>query len=352
MNHLVPVDARLERDSDVRFETVALDDVLAATTGASLRVVILDAARDDPLGLSRRTVTSAPAASALPLAAPLEFETLLAFSAGAGQMPSDSLGGPGMSRNSPFAAALLEYIETPVEVGLLFRQVRARVMQTTNGLQMPQVHMSLLREHYLSRPATAATVEAVSPEAADAADHSGRVSRNDAEAVAGRRVALVIGNAAYEEPDARLANSVGAARAAAEALNEAHFDEVFLRETWTARGWRGRSTIMRPRLSPERRRGRAGLEGLCLRAGAGPASQQNRAAARACRAGSGPGGSLRGLRARRRDQQAACARGERRTVSPRMLYEMAKKFDRREARAIRARVAGVRYAVGRWEGFR
>ena len=39
VNYLLPVDARLERDTDVRYETVTLDDVLAATTGASLRLV-------------------------------------------------------------------------------------------------------------------------------------------------------------------------------------------------------------------------------------------------------------------------------------------------------------------------
>ena len=33
-NYLVPVDARLERDGDVRFETVTLDDMLASTLGA------------------------------------------------------------------------------------------------------------------------------------------------------------------------------------------------------------------------------------------------------------------------------------------------------------------------------
>ena len=30
VNYLVPVDARLERDVDVRFETVTLDDMLAS----------------------------------------------------------------------------------------------------------------------------------------------------------------------------------------------------------------------------------------------------------------------------------------------------------------------------------
>ena len=57
VNYLLPVDARLERDTDVRYETVTLDDVLAATTGTSLRLVILDACRDNPLACSlQRTV--------------------------------------------------------------------------------------------------------------------------------------------------------------------------------------------------------------------------------------------------------------------------------------------------------
>ena len=37
VNYLLPVDAQLARDTDVRYETVTLDDVLAATTGAALR---------------------------------------------------------------------------------------------------------------------------------------------------------------------------------------------------------------------------------------------------------------------------------------------------------------------------
>ena len=47
--YLVPVDARLERDVDVGFETVTRDDMLASTLGASLRPVILDACRNNPL---------------------------------------------------------------------------------------------------------------------------------------------------------------------------------------------------------------------------------------------------------------------------------------------------------------
>ena len=49
VNSVVRVDARLERDTDVRCEAVMLDDVLASTVGAALRMVILDACRNNPL---------------------------------------------------------------------------------------------------------------------------------------------------------------------------------------------------------------------------------------------------------------------------------------------------------------
>ena len=52
VNYVVPVDARLERDVDVRFESVTLDDLLVSTAGASLRLVVLDACRNNPLARS------------------------------------------------------------------------------------------------------------------------------------------------------------------------------------------------------------------------------------------------------------------------------------------------------------
>ena len=66
VNYLVPVDAPLERDVDVRYETVTLDDLLVATVGARLRLVILDACRNNPLARSmhRRWRVGASAAGA------------------------------------------------------------------------------------------------------------------------------------------------------------------------------------------------------------------------------------------------------------------------------------------------
>ena len=56
VNYLVPVDAQLERDTDVEYESVPLDRVLRATQGAGLRLVVLDACRNNPLsGSMQRT---------------------------------------------------------------------------------------------------------------------------------------------------------------------------------------------------------------------------------------------------------------------------------------------------------
>ena len=132
MNYLVPVDARLERDTDVRFETVALDDVLAATAGASLRMVILDACRNNPLARSmQRTVArrSVSGGSFGDLNEDLlGDETLVAYAAAAGTTAAD-----GRGRNSPYTSALLAYLEEPLELGLfagggeILRLARPRV---------------------------------------------------------------------------------------------------------------------------------------------------------------------------------------------------------------------------------
>ena len=148
VNYLVPVDARLERDTDVRFETVALDDVLASTTGASLRVVILDACRNNPLARSMQRTSASRSVSRGSFGelneALLGDETLVAYAAAAGTTAADGTG-----RNSPYTAALLSYLEQPLEIGILFREVRARVLAATGGEQRPHEYASLLEEHYL-----------------------------------------------------------------------------------------------------------------------------------------------------------------------------------------------------------
>ena len=173
VNYLVPVDARLERDVDVRFETVTVDDLLVSTTGASLRLLILDACRNNPLARSMQRTAATRTVSGGSFADLNEDllgdETLVAYAAAAGTTAAD-----GRGRNSPYTAALLSHLETPLEIGLLFRRVRAQVLAATNGDQRPHEYHSLVGEHYLTRTlATGASVSvsaAVPVEPAPAAD--------------------------------------------------------------------------------------------------------------------------------------------------------------------------------------
>ena len=59
-NYLIPTDAKLERDTDVYDEALSLDRVLVAVEPAKqLRLVILDACRDNPFAKTmKRTVAS------------------------------------------------------------------------------------------------------------------------------------------------------------------------------------------------------------------------------------------------------------------------------------------------------
>ena len=59
-NYLIPVDARLERDTDIYDEGLSLDRILIAIEPAKkLRLVILDACRDNPFSRTmKRTVAS------------------------------------------------------------------------------------------------------------------------------------------------------------------------------------------------------------------------------------------------------------------------------------------------------
>ena len=130
VNYVVPVDARLERDVDVRYETVTLDDLLVSTSGASLRLVLLDACRNNPLARSMQRTAATRSVSGGSFGDLNEDllgdETLVAYAAAAGTTAAD-----GRGRNSPYTAALLTHLETPLEIGLLFRRVRAQVLEAT-----------------------------------------------------------------------------------------------------------------------------------------------------------------------------------------------------------------------------
>jgi tetratricopeptide (TPR) repeat protein len=148
-NYLIPVDAKLASDRDVSFETVPLDRVMAATAGATgMRLVILDACRDNPFAanMARKTATRS-VSRGLSRVEP-DGGTLVVYSAKAGQVAQD-----GDGANSPFVTALSNDLLKPnVEIGKLFRLVRDDVVQATNGQQEPFTYGSLPGEDFIFNP--------------------------------------------------------------------------------------------------------------------------------------------------------------------------------------------------------
>jgi uncharacterized caspase-like protein len=140
-NYLIPVDAVLERDTDAYDEAIALDRILQAIEPAKqLRLVILDACRDNPFAKSmKRTVASRSLGRGLAGVEPSKPNTLIAFAAKGGSTASD-----GDSKNSPFTTALLKHLAKPgLELGKAFRLVRDDVMNATGNKQEPFVYGSL-----------------------------------------------------------------------------------------------------------------------------------------------------------------------------------------------------------------
>lgn len=141
INYLIPVDAALERDIDVEDEAVALERVLMVLQPAKrLRLVILDACRDNPFARSmKRTMASRSIGRGLARVEPTTTDTLIAFAAKAGSTAAD-----GTNTHSPFTTALLKHMPTPgLDLRLAFGRVRDDVLRSTGSRQEPFVYGSL-----------------------------------------------------------------------------------------------------------------------------------------------------------------------------------------------------------------
>ncbi|MGY4287688.1 putative caspase-like protein [Bradyrhizobium sp. LM2.7] len=140
-NYLIPTDAALETDTDVLDEAFPLDRVLFAIEPAKqLRLVILDACRDNPFAKTmKRTVASRAIGRGLAKVEPTSPNTMIAFAAKAGSTASD-----GDAKNSPFATALVERLPMPgLDLRKAFGFVRDDVLKTTGYKQEPYVYGSL-----------------------------------------------------------------------------------------------------------------------------------------------------------------------------------------------------------------
>jgi len=147
-NYLIPIDAKIDSESDVKYEAVDAGRVLGKMedAGNRLNIVILDSCRNNPFarafGTDQRGLArmDAPAGS------------LIAYATSPGEVAAD-----GTERNGIFTKYLIKHMATqnlPIEQVL--KRVRIDVASETNGRQIPWESSSLMGDFYFSAVISAA----------------------------------------------------------------------------------------------------------------------------------------------------------------------------------------------------
>lgn len=152
-NYLVPVDAELEDEASLGFETVPIKNILKLMEWATkTNLVFLDACRDNPLArnLARSMGTRSTALGRGLARLETGLGTMISFATQPGNVALD-----GSGKNSPFTTALLKHIDTPgLDVAQLMRRVRVDVIKATSSRQVPWSNSSLTGDFYFYGPVT------------------------------------------------------------------------------------------------------------------------------------------------------------------------------------------------------
>ncbi len=141
-SYMIPVDAVIWKEGDVRREAISVESVLDAARefGASAKVVVLDAARRNPYERRFRTFSHGLAPISLP------DNALLLTSALPGAVADDSTG-----ENSVLVSELLTHIndreaDKAKAAEAIFNQTRIAIARASNGEQVPSVSSTLMEE--------------------------------------------------------------------------------------------------------------------------------------------------------------------------------------------------------------
>ncbi|MEO9775096.1 caspase family protein [Roseibium sp.] len=163
-NHLVPIDATIEDETSLDFETITVDFILRQMSkDVKVQMVFLDACRDNPLArtLARRMGPSRSGSVGSGLAEIKIQETggegsVIAFATSPGDVALD-----GEGTNSPFTSALIRHIDTPnASIQTVMTRVTGDVFEETERRQRPWVNASLIGEVFLNKQETAAAAPA------------------------------------------------------------------------------------------------------------------------------------------------------------------------------------------------
>jgi len=153
-NYLVPVDFKATSQSNLKYQGIALSEVLDGFVahGAETQVIILDACRNNPF-LGDRSAKGGWAGMGSSAG------TFLAFGTAPGSTAADGLG----ADHGLFTQELLPYLATSeLDIEQMFQQVRYDVIRASQGLQVPWVASSLIGSLHIDPQADDGTLATAS----------------------------------------------------------------------------------------------------------------------------------------------------------------------------------------------
>ncbi len=168
-NYLLPVGSEIQREDEVAYKAVDVQQVLDKMETARNRInmVILDACRDNPFARTSRS----GAGGLSQLDAPIG--SLVAFATAPGSVASD-----GRNANGLYTQHLLANIEKPgTAIEEVFKRVRLGVRLDSNGSQVPWESTSLEGDFYFFPPAPGAKGGPTTLPAPPGIEHIARAER-------------------------------------------------------------------------------------------------------------------------------------------------------------------------------
>jgi Caspase domain len=128
VNYVLPIDIDQSDVEQATLQGMSLNLIIDNFLPGKSKLVFLDACRDNPLqrnGSKNLSKGLAPISAAQ--------GTLIAYATKDGQTASDGSG----QRNSPFTQALVQHLADPLDISVILRRVREKVMTATGGKQQP-----------------------------------------------------------------------------------------------------------------------------------------------------------------------------------------------------------------------
>lgn len=139
-NYLIPIDAKIESESDVKYESVDAGRILGKMEDAEndVNIVILDACRNNPFSRGFRSNEQGLAQIDAPKG------SLIAYATAPGSIAAD-----GNKSNGTYTAQLIHYMKIPgLTIEQILKKVRIAVANETSNNQIPWESSSLMGDFY------------------------------------------------------------------------------------------------------------------------------------------------------------------------------------------------------------